>query len=291
MNVIPESFSDQKIIDFRLRPPYEDFTSLRIWSPELTASFAKKMRVAQQPSVLAQSVELLLGEMDELNVTIGVMNARADGREGVGSAGSGTAAKLQNLYPDRFRSYGSVDLNSDSWQQDALDAIRSLGLYGISIDPGFMRPVVSLLDDRVNQLAELCTAESVPLMITMSVLASPYVSDASPDELDRLAEAHPNLTIIVAHACWPYFPEAIAVAFRRPNVMLVPDMYMVGFAGASLMVEAVNGILRDQIIFGSAYPSAPIKDCIDAYWRLGLEEEAAASLYFDNAARVLGIEK
>jgi predicted TIM-barrel fold metal-dependent hydrolase len=180
-------------------------------------------------------------------------------------------------------------LNSPSWAEDALHAIRVLGLHGISIDPGFSRPVIETTDARVLELADLCEAESVPLMITLSVIAGPYVSDARPDGVDRLAEARPDLQIVLAHASWPYFAEAIAIAFRRPNLWLVPDMYMVGFAGARDMVEAANGILRDQILFGSAYPSAPVAECIEAYWRLGLEEGAAAALYYENAARLLGV--
>jgi len=248
------------------------------------------MRVEQAPSAVHQSVDLLLAEMDALNVVIGVTNARADGREGVGSASNETASELQTLYPGRFRSFGSVDLNDPKWAQKADHAISSLNLIGISIDPGFFRPVVNVDDRRTHDLADLCAQRKVPLMITLSVIAGPYVDDARPSALDRLAEAHPKTTIIVAHACWPYFAEATAVAFRRPNMHLVPDMYMVGFPGAREMVESINGIIRDQVLFGSAYPSAPIANCIDAYWRLGLEDQAAKTLFHDNAARLLGIE-
>ncbi len=284
----PASFADQPIIDFRLRPPHGELVKLRIWDAELRATFAGKMRVQQARSAQELSVDLLLEEMRALNVVLGVMNARADGREGVGSAGNESVAELQGLHPERFRGFGAVDLNSSTWAADALRAIRDLGLHGISIDPGFSRPVIDTTDPRVYELADLCEAESVPLMVTLSVIAGPHVSDARPDGIDRLAEARPNLQIVLAHASWPYFAEAIAIAFRRPNLWLVPDMYMVGFAGARDMVEAANGILRDQILFGSAYPSAPVADCIDAYWRLGLEEEAAAAIYYKNAARLLG---
>ncbi len=65
-------------------------------------------------------------------------------------------------------------------------------------------------------------------------------------------------------------------------------MYMVGFPGARELVTATNGIVREQVVFGSAYPSAPIADCIDAWWELGLEEGAAPALFHDNAARLLG---
>lgn len=283
----PDWFGSQPIIDFRLRPPYGDLLDLRIWDDELRASFAAKMRVRQAPSALGRSLDLLLAEMDELNVVAGVLNSRADGREGVGSAGNATAAELQTLHPGRFHGFGAVYLNDDDWEREAAHAVAELALAGISIDPGFSRPAIAADDPRVHQLADLCAQLGVPLMITLSVIAGPYVEAARPDAIDRLAAEHPGTTIVVAHACWPYFAEAVAVAFRRPNVVLVPDMYVVGFPGARELVESVNAIVRDQVVFGSAYPSAPIADCIDAYWRLGLDESAAAALFHDNASRIL----
>ncbi len=149
----PDSFAAQPIIDFRLRPPYGDLLDLRIWDAGLRDQFAGKLRVRQAPSAVERSLDLLLAEMDALGVVTGVLNARADGRAGVGSAGNGTAAELQQLHPGRFRGFGAVDLNAADWEGEAVRAVAELALAGISIDPGFSRPAIAADDACVHQLA------------------------------------------------------------------------------------------------------------------------------------------
>ena len=51
---------------------------------------------------------------------------------------------------------------------------------------------------------------------------------------------------------------------RNPNLYLMPD-YQSFLPGASLYLEAGNGVLSDQIVFGSAYPIIAIKDAVALY--------------------------
>jgi predicted TIM-barrel fold metal-dependent hydrolase len=76
------------------------------------------------------------------------------------------------------------------------------------------------------------------------------------------------------------------VAFRHENVFLVPDMYLF-LPGSHLYVEAANGFMRDQFLFGSSYPFRPMKQTIDDFLALGIREEVLSAVLFDNADRVL----
>ena len=80
--------------------------------------------------------------------------------------------------------------------------------------------------------------------------------------------------------------EIIGVALRWENVFIVPDMYI--FApGGGLYVEAANGCMQNQILFGSSYPFRPMKQSIDDYRTLGFRDDVIESVMYGNAARLL----
>jgi uncharacterized protein len=96
----------------------------------------------------------------------------------------------------------------------------------------------------------------------------------------------PRLDIVVHHGAWPRVDEIVGVAFRYPNVMLVPDMYIFQ-PGGRLYVEAANGALADQVAFGSSYPFRAMRQSADDYQRLGFRDEVLEKVLFANAARLL----
>ena len=101
-----------------------------------------------------------------------------------------------------------------------------------------------------------------------------------------MAKAFPNLTIICYHGFYPFVNEIIGVAFRWENVVIVPDMYI--FApGGKMYVEAANGCMRHQILFGSSYPFRPMAQSINDYRMLGFNEGAIDDVMSGNAKRVL----
>ena len=58
-------------------------------------------------------------------------------------------------------------------------------------------------------------------------------------------------------------------------------------AGARDYVEAGNGFLREQLLFGSSYPFRPIGQSIDDLLALGFKDGAVEAVLHDNAARLL----
>ncbi len=84
---------------------------------------------------------------------------------------------------------------------------------------------------------------------------------------------------------------ALGVAYKQPNVVIVPGQYVhYGFPGSDDYVTALARQLPDQILFGSVYPNCgPLTDLrrIVASWDLPPRIER--KYLRDNAARVLGL--
>lgn len=173
--------------------------------------------------------------------------------------------------------------------QPALDelerAVNSLGLIGIDVEPGFGQPARHADDRAYFPVYEACAALNVPVFI-MSGPTTPDPSYNDPAAIGRLAQAFPTLPIVCYHGFYPNVAGILGVAFRHENVYVVPDMYLF-VAGARDYVEAGNGFLREQLLFGSSYPFRPIGQSIDDFLALGFKDGAVEAVLHDNAARLL----
>ena len=111
-----------------------------------------------------------------------------------------------------------------------------------------------------------------------------------PAAVGHVAKSFPNLSIICYHGFYPFVNEIIGVAFRWPNVFIVPDMYIFT-PGGGLYVEAANGCLREQILYGSSYPFRAMAQSINDYRSLGFNEGVIDDVMYGNASRVLKLNE
>ncbi len=102
----------------------------------------------------------------------------------------------------------------------------------------------------------------------------------------------PDLTLIVQHGAWPYSREAVGLAYKQPNVYIVPGQYVhYEFPGSEDYVKAANRQLSDQMLFGSVYPNCgPVSEVMSIVDELGFVSEEVKQKYFHvNARRLLGL--
>lgn len=105
-------------------------------------------------------------------------------------------------------------------------------------------------------------------------------------DLAAWARAYPDLNIIIAHAFATDYPAAVELAAAHPNLYLD---FCCSHASRGKVAYAVERIGTRQIVFGSDM------DLIDPAFVLGMFEEAdltpeqQQAIYYDNAARLLGI--
>ncbi|MEO7335014.1 MAG: amidohydrolase family protein [Caldimonas sp.] len=182
-----------------------------------------------------------------------------------------------SIDPHRWGVKGSVD--------EIERAVKELGLKAINVEPGFGSPLCKADDPMLFPVYDACAQLGVPVTI-MSGPTAPSLDMVNPSAVGHVAKAFPNLTIVCYHGFYPYVNEIIGVAFRWENVHIVPDMYI--FApGGSLYVEAANGCMRNQILFGSSYPFRPMDQSINDYRMLGFKDGVIDDVMYGNAKRVL----
>ena len=166
-------------------------------------------------------------------------------------------------------------------------AIKVLGLSGVGIEPGFGAPPRHPDDALYWPVYELARSLGVPVFL-MSGPTTPDPRFNDPAGLARVAQAFPDLPLVVYHGYWPHVQAAIGLAFRHENVHLVPDMYLFQ-PGKEAYVQAANQFLAAQLLFGSSYPFRPIGQSIDDFAALGFKDEVLDGLFYGNAARLFNL--
>ena len=82
------------------------------------------------------------------------------------------------------------------------------------------------------------------------------------------------------------------VAARHENVFVAPDMYILHM-GTEDWVKSVNNNLfgfQDQFLFGSSFPTIPIKPFMDEFRKLPWKKEVLPKIFYKNALRAFKLE-
>lgn len=284
-----------RVIDMRCRPAYlHDFFGKTPGSPgEATARWLNR-RVGTRGDdahfIRSRTPEGFLAELDETRRTHGLTHAVVVGRHTPGQhLPNDTIHQIVQGQPGLI-GIGAVDpvvQGEKAALQEAERAVRTLGLAGIDIEPGFGEPARHPDDPAYFPVYDLAQQLGVPVFL-MSGPTTPDLRFNDPAPLARVAQAFPHLPIVAYHGYWPNVSQAIGVAFRYDNIFLVPDMYLFQ-PGSQAYVEAANGFLGDQLLFGSSYPFRPIAQSIDDFVALGFKGSVIDKLLSGNAARLLKI--
>lgn len=228
-----------------------------------------------------------LGEMDLAEITVAIMVARSVTGVRVSNKALAAVAAADKRRLIGIASVDPIELGRDAAVAEARHAVQELGMKGINLDAGFYETPMKADDERLMPLYELCQELGVPAFV-MSGPTTPDLSFNDPLAVDHVAKTFPKLPIICCHGFFPYVNEMITVAFRNENVYVSPDMYTFS-PGGGLYVEAANGFMRDQFLFGSSYPFRPMKQGVEDFRKLGLNSEAYEAATFRTANRLLGL--
>ena len=278
---------DISVIDFRFRP-----IGARSWTPETTYHYLERMGLEPCPSFVQQSRELMFAEMDEAGISLGVIGVPGPtGIRGLDPTGSAEIRQIVSAHPDRFVGFGSVEPSDVDAAVVAVGELTAQGMRGVTVDPSTAQISRRFHDRALYPIYEEAQRLGLIVSTTMSCLLGPYQDDCRPEYVDRVATDFPGLTVSIQHGGWPYVREALGVAYKQPNVVIVPGQYVhYGFPGSEDYVTALVRQLPDQILFGSVYPNCgPLIDLrrIVAGWELPPDIER--KYLRDNAARVLGL--
>jgi predicted TIM-barrel fold metal-dependent hydrolase len=277
-----------RIVDARSRPPIEAFLGDRTYERlEGTVANVRARGWEPPPSLEQRSLDLFWTEMDEAGIELAGVPARVPNRWW---GGKGNDLVLSACAAEaRFVAYAALSPYDDPSAADAVAGLKARGAVGIVVEPGIADEPAYVDDPRVDPLCEACLGEGLPLLIMAGGEAGPDLSFCDPVLLDRLAIRHPQLQIVNVHGGWPYVQEALGVAFRRPNVWYLGDVYFPNLPGEADIVLAMRTFLQDRFLFSSGYPFCPLKATVDRYLSFGLADEVVEQVMGGNAARLFGL--
>ena len=234
-----------------------------------------------------RTIEGFAAEMDTAGITAAVMVARSVPGVRIGNDDLAAAAKHDTKRLVAIASVDPVELGREAALAEARRAVTGLGMKGINLDAGFYGDPMRADDERLMPLYELCQELGVPAFV-MSGPTTPDLRLNDPFAVDRVAKMFPKLPLVCCHGFYPHVDAMVTVAFRNENVYVSPDMYT--FApGGTRYVEAANGFMKDQFLFGSSFPFRPMQQGVEDFQALGLTPDALDNALWRNANRLLSL--
>ena len=228
-----------------------------------------------------------VADMDDAGISVAVMVARSVPGVRVSNQDLSAVAETAKHRLIGIASVDPIELGQDAALAEARHAVTELGMKGINLDAGFYKTPLKADDKILMPFYKLCQELGVPAFI-MSGPTTPDLAFNDPLAVDHVAKTFPTLPLICCHGFYPYVDAMVAVAFRNENVYVSPDMYTFS-PGGSLYIEAANGFMRDQFLFGSSYPFRPMKQGVTDFGNLGLNPAAYEAATFRTADRLLGL--
>ncbi len=276
------------IVDFRLRPPVGGFLNTLMYSAgERRDGFTRTVGFEPSPAAQQQSMELLLGEMDEAGVDKGVVVGRLAGT--LGSVPNSDVQAIVAAHPQRFIGAASIDPTSRKGACETISAAVQAGFKLINIEPGSYLVPMYADDRRLYPIYAHCEDLGVPVIMMVGGTAGPDLSYSDPIRTDRVLADFPQLKVIVAHGGWPWVTEILHIAFRRTNMYLSPDMYFSRMPGWEEYVKAADTFLADRMLYASSFPFCPVKDYKQWFEQLPIKPANLEKVMGGNAARLLGL--
>jgi hypothetical protein len=279
------------IVDMRLRPRWlHAFFGADPGTPDYEVVRWLNRRVGSRDIdhfAAASDLPALVGEMNQAGIAVGVMVGRSTPTVRIAND---DLAALADRSAGRLVGIASVDpvlLGREAALAEMRRAVRELGLRGVNLDAGFYATPMRADSDHLMPLYEECRNLGVPAFV-MSGPTTPDLTYNDPLAVDVVARTFPDLPIVCSHGFYPRIADILTVAFRHENVFVSPDMYMFS-PGGRLYIEAANGFLQDQYLFGTSYPFRAMAQTVEDLGAIGLAKRVVDKVRFANARRLLGL--
>lgn len=278
--------SQRSIFDARVMPPAAAYSQTSTWRDLVaTAANVESRGWTPAPSLLASSMSMFDRECVDAGVRIIGLPARVS-NDVWGSASNESVRELASQDPGSRIWYAAVE-HEDGPQ--AVARAASDGASGIVVEPFLAVPAVQVDDREVDSIYDAAQSLGLPVLVMLGGEYGHDIDWCDPVRIERVALRFPSLDIVVVHSAWPLIQAMVGVAYRRPRVWLLPDVYFPGLPGEAELVLAMRTFLRDRVIYGSGYPFCPQGEQLAAIERLGLPETCLSGFLYSNAARLFGV--
>jgi len=172
-------------------------------------------------------------------------------------------------YPDKLVGFAGIDPTEASAVDELRFARNDLGMRGLTLSPA--NQDFHPMDTRAMRVYE--AAEQLGMLVLIHP-GSPYTEQAKmeyarPVLLDEVARTFPRLRIVIAQLGWPWVEETICLLGKHPGVFadIAGLLRRPWQAYHALLVAYEYGVM-DRLLFGSDFPYASAKECIESLYSL-----------------------
>lgn len=278
-----------RFIDIHVHPPVEGM--LAAFAPYLPA-LEEQLRRTIEPMTAEQLADYYR-ERDGRAVLLAWDAERATGQPAFTSR---EVASLVEAHPDVFIGFGSVDPTNGAAAVSGVHEAARMGLRGLKFHPGAQRftPTDRVVYPVWEAAADLGLVCLVHTGFTALGAGTPggrgvRIHQARPLPLDEVAAQFPQLTIIAAHASWPWVEEVIAIARHKANVFLDLSGWSPTHFAEPLR-QAIAGPLRERTLFGSDFPFMTPDKWLADWESLAMPPEVTRAILLENAIRLLNLD-
>ena len=279
------------IIDYASRPPVPEF------GPKGAGHLARYREVYSRSEEAAEKLQGdlagYLAEYDKAGVSHVCIKARDLETTYGWRIRNEDVAEFCAQQGPRFIGFAGVDPNKGMTAVRELDhAVRNLGLRGLNLQ--CFEHKLAINDRKMYPLYAKCIELDIPVNIHCSInfATSTYMKLGHPMLLDEVMVDFPELRVCASPPGFPWVHELIGVAWRHANVRIglvaVRLKYLtVAGSGYEPLLQYGRTILKDRIIFGSAYPLGPIGRAVAEIDALPIEDSVKQLWMHDNAKAFL----
>lgn len=279
------------IIDYGATPPIPE---LSLSNGTHLANYRRVYATAEKAAGRgALDLDQWFAAVDEAGIGLTVIKARDVETTFGARIPNEAVAKVVADHPGRFLGFAGVDPNKGMTALRELEhAVTVLGLKGLNIQCFENRLAVD--DRRMYPIYAKCVELDIPVNIhvgmNFSLKSSPEFGH--PMLLDKVLCDFPELRVIASPPGWPWVAELLAVAWRHPNlsiglVAMRPKLLGVEHSGYGPLMQYGRTILKDRMIFGTAWPMLPMKRAIEEIRALPISPEIADRWLGGNAKALL----
>ncbi|MEG1583915.1 MAG: amidohydrolase family protein [Anaerovorax sp.] len=216
--------------------------------------------------------EELIGQMDEYNIEKTVLSTFPIEE----------SLRAVERYPDRLIGAAWVNpLEGEKAISEIRNSVEKCGFKAIKLHPLFQAYRAN--DDCVFPIAELAEELNVPLMIH-----SGHAPFSLPWSIAQLAERYPKVKVVMihmGHGHGVYIQAALDMAEKYDNIYLETS----GMPMQNKIKEAYEKVGSDRVLFGIDAPFHHPSVEIQRSMVSGLTDAQLEDLFYNNAAKLLGI--
>jgi hypothetical protein len=242
-------------------------------------------------SIAKADVNLMVKEMEEANVIGGVLMGRETMNPVFGGVPNEDLVELCQKFPGKFVAFAGICPHDPKALEKTEYAIKTLGMKGISLDPGWCDPAIHAHDKKIYPIIDLAAQLKVPVAFAMSAYTGPDLTYTDPSLMMPMLKQFKNVNFILCHGAWPHVQEVIGLGAVCNNLYIVPDayFYVKHMPFADEFVKAANTFMKYRILFGTGYPIRGFEQCVENWSNRGLTNESLRLTLFENAKYLLNL--